>query len=49
MQYSVLALGWLMTLIGLGSMFSGRPSPELATAGISAVLASGLLGSGKKA
>jgi hypothetical protein len=40
-----------MTLIGLGSVFTEHPFPELATAGIGAVLASGLVGTitiGKK-
>jgi hypothetical protein len=48
-QYSVLGLGGLMTVMGLGSVFTGHPYPEFATAGISAVLASGVLATvGKK-
>jgi hypothetical protein len=43
-QYSVLALGGLMTLVGLGSIFASHAYPELATAGITSVLGSGLVG-----
>jgi hypothetical protein len=49
MQYSVLALGGLMTLIGLVSVITPHPYPEFATAGMSAVLATGLVSTvGKK-
>lgn len=43
-QLLILALGAIMTLVGLASIFTGNSRPELATAGISAIMTSGLIG-----
>jgi hypothetical protein len=40
---SVLVCGFLMTVVGLASIFSKNPHAELATAGITAILSSGLV------
>lgn len=41
--FSVLGLGILMTVVGLASIFGKNPHAELATAGITAILSSGLV------
>lgn len=38
-------LGMLMVVTGLASLLTARPAPEIATAGVTLILATGLIGS----
>lgn len=44
LTYLGFGLGTIMILAGVASIFSSSPRPELATAGVTLVLATGLVG-----